>query len=176
MSPELAAFAKEAHAKGLSYTDIASVVGVAPSTVRRWLTSERRERRPTISDRIAAILNAAPVRSGWRPDDYTYRNLATEVYGADEPTEPTAAQLSAVRRAVAALVAEGEAERLGRDKRGMGDQGTHVRQRGGIPYIYENPAGVRVRRPMTDAEHEAREELRVKLAEERAAHRGRSCP
>lgn len=132
-------------------------------------TSERRERRPTISDRIAAILDAAPVRSGWLPDSFTHRDLATEVYGADEPT---AAQLSAVRRAVAALVAEGEAERLRRDKRGIADQGTHVRQRGGLAHIYENPAGVRVRRPMTEAEHVAREELRVKLAEGRA----RTCP
>ena len=39
---------------------------------------------------------------------YTYRALAARVYRTDEPT---AAQLSAVRRAVARLVAQGEAMR-----------------------------------------------------------------
>jgi len=98
-------------------------------------------------DRIAAILDA-PATDG--PASYTYRDLGREVYATDDPT---AAQLSAVRRAVAQLVAEGLAERTGRGS-GSG-AGRHVRQRGGRTMTYRNPAGVMVRRPLTKREQRA---------------------
>lgn len=139
-------------------------------------------RTPVIT-RIAAILDAAPVAHDWRPQDYTHRDLACEVYDLDDDDddEPTTAQLSAVRRAVAKLVAAGRAVRIGRDPQGHSAPGTHERRRprsyrtadmteaqwGRIAdrddskatYVYSNPAGVRVRRPLTDAEQTTRERL-----------------
>jgi hypothetical protein len=126
--------------------------------------------RTPVTDRIAAILGAAPTIQSGHPMAYTYRDLATEVYAADEPT---AAQLSAVRRAVAALVAEGRGERDPEREPGTG-AGTHRRTRppatevekgrledlrdAGLPTgrLYANPPGVAIRRPMTDADREAR--------------------
>lgn len=136
-----------------------------------------------VTDRIAAILNAAPtIRSGY-PMAYTYRDLAAEVYGTDEPS---AAQLSSVRRAVAGLVVRGQAERDPEREPGTG-AGTHRRTRtptteaeqgrlddlrdAGQPTgrLYANPPGVAIRRPMTNADREARRPMtdadRANLAE-----------
>src|SRR4051812_25723808 len=65
--------------------------------------------RVRVLDRVAAILDGAPTHepSGF-PTAYSHRSLGRQVYATDDPT---AAQLSAVRRAVAKLVAEGRAER-----------------------------------------------------------------
>jgi len=106
--------------------------------------------RVPVIGRIAAILDAAPVGADSLPASYTYHDLACEVYAT---SDPTAAQLSAVRRSVAQLVAEGLAERIGR---GLGSgAGGHLRQRGGRTMTYRNPAGVMVRRPLTAREQRA---------------------
>ncbi len=85
---------------------------------------------PIIRDRIVTYLDE--VWAGGAP----YVELAREAYDIDEPTP---AQLSAARRAVAKLVAGGEAERRGR----VGTaEGTHTR--GGEPYA--NPLLMEIRR------------------------------
>ncbi len=85
---------------------------------------------PIIRDRIVAYLDEV-----W-PSGASYVELTREAYDIDEPTP---AQLSATRRAVAKLVAEGEAERRGRV--GVAE-GTHTR--GGEPYA--NPVPMEIRR------------------------------
>jgi len=77
------------------------------------------------------------------------------VYATDAPTK---AQESAVRRAIAALVAAGQAERdPEREGARRGRRvGRHGRVHGEFVYDTANPAGVVVRRPMTETDHEAR--------------------
>jgi hypothetical protein len=61
-------------------------------------------------------------------EEWTHRDLAAHVYGVP-PEKATPAQLAAVRRAVAALVAEGVAER--RERGWVGERnppGTHQRR------------------------------------------------
>jgi hypothetical protein len=111
--------------------------------------------RTPVAGRIVAILDAAPTHepSGF-PQDFTHQELAREVYGVNEPT---AAQLSAVRRAVAKLVAAGRAERDLERKRWGASFGEHQRRgRYGSVWWYANPPGVGVHRPMTEADHAAR--------------------
>jgi len=103
------------------------------------------------------------------PTAYTHHALAVEVYGTNEPT---AAQLSAVRRAVARLVAVGKAERAGRDwaqdprddHRGSHERVRAVGQyREPWAYRYRNPPGVTVHRALTDAERAAQAEALASL-------------
>jgi hypothetical protein len=112
--------------------------------------------RVRVLDRIAAILEAAPTHGpSGLPGAYSHRALAQLVYGADDPT---AAQLSAVRRAVAKLVTSGRATR-DRDRRQDDTAGyrTHERRRGGYVFKYANPERVvAVRRAPTAADREAR--------------------
>lgn len=87
--------------------------------------------RTNVRERIAGLLT---------PRGATYTDLAALVYGVDEPT---AAQLSAVRRAVAVLVAEGRAARGGRDY-----SGKHERiNRYGHHYTALNPGETVIYRP-----------------------------
>jgi hypothetical protein len=95
---------------------------------------------------------------------YTYRALAANVYGTDPPT---ASQLSAVRRAVARLVAQGEAwrhpERLWiAAPHGVIDlpPRRHLRRgRGrGRPVVALNPGGTIVHRVPTESDDAAREQ------------------
>ena len=144
--------------------------------------------RTPILPRIAAILDAAPVREGWLPQGFTHRALAMLVYETDEPST---AQLSAVRRAVAKLVAAGRAERnldragrcgwhLGADthwrtqRRPLTDAEVGAMLDGGEDprrHLYANPPGVEIRRPMTDAERETRNALREARAAEQIIER-----
>jgi hypothetical protein len=111
-----------------------------------------------VRERVAELLDRAPSAKSGLPQDFTHRELARLVYGTEEPT---AAQESAVRRAVAALVADGLAERntdrsayCGWEQR----SGSHERRSrdGEWTYVYANPSGVTVRRVMTAADREAR--------------------
>lgn len=117
--------------------------------------------RIPVTERIAEILAQAPTHeaSGF-PSRYTYRGLAAKVY---DTADPAPAQLSAVRRAVARLVADGCAERD--VERAWGGDGWHERTitgRRGMEteyqqtYSYRNPGGVLIQRPMTEADREAR--------------------
>lgn len=112
-------------------------------------------RRGRIRERVQGILEAAPVYSGWLPKGYSYRDLACQIYGVPDPSP---AQLSAVRRVVARLVAEDRAVRVGRGSHRRGS-GTHVRHRHGLSYVYANPVGVEVRRALTDDEQAQRHRL-----------------
>jgi hypothetical protein len=88
---------------------------------------------------------------------FNHFELAQRVYGVDVPSP---AQKSAVRRAVAALVAAGEAERdttFGR-RNFTHETGWHERSSpdGERVFRYRNPAGVLIRRTPTPDEIEAR--------------------
>ena len=63
--------------------------------------------RIKVIDQIRTILDTSSKENGL-PARLSHRELATRVYGSKEPTT---AQLSAVRRAVARLVARGQAKR-----------------------------------------------------------------
>ena len=96
--------------------------------------------RPPVTARIVAYLDEY--------DHATYRELAREAYDVDDPT---AAQLSAVRRAVAKLAAAGEVERLGARMLFGESEGTHTRVRVDADgyeteWTYANPAGQVIRR------------------------------
>jgi hypothetical protein len=80
------------------------------------------------------------------PDSYSHHDLARAVYVS---TEPTAAQLSAVRRAVARLVADGKAIRGGRVG---GDTGGHDRHYRNHIRECSNPRGVVIRRAPTETD------------------------
>jgi hypothetical protein len=119
-------------------------------------TLQPRARVPLI-EAVAEILDDAPRHepSGF-PEGYCYRDLASQVYGVDDPT---AAQLSAVRRAVAKLVAQGRAVR---DLDGRGrfwDYGGSGRYhfRRNSRYVCRSPTGIRIFRPMTAEDQEARD-------------------
>ena len=106
--------------------------------------SSLQPRRTPVVVRVAAILDDAP-------------SHATSGLPLGYSHEPTATQLSAVRRAVAQLVAQGRATRA-RDRMNMG-VGRHLRRSRSQPnlrYQYANPTGVTVRRSLTDADREAR--------------------
>jgi hypothetical protein len=119
--------------------------------------------RTAVVTQIAKILDAAPTheRAGL-PVGFSYHDLASRVYRTDEPA---AAQLSAVRRAVARLVAQGRAVRDigGRGRMGAGwhepghNPGTHWRRSRKDPrhrYQYANPARITIHRAMTEADRE----------------------
>jgi hypothetical protein len=123
-------------------------------------------KRVPILTQVAAILESAPLHEPSRlPQSFRHRDLACQVYGTEEPT---AAQLSAVRRAVARLVGDGRALRLP-DRRWGEGTGTHLRRSrdGSRSYTYSNPTGVQVRRVMTDADREARAVVAARI---RARH------
>lgn len=106
---------------------------------------------------VAAILRDAPRcdKSGY-PLAFTHHELATLVYGTEQPQ---ATHESAVRRAVAALVVAGQAERLTEDRPlNRRRAGLHVRTaRDGYNQFYaSNPAGIVVRRTLTADDREAR--------------------
>jgi hypothetical protein len=112
--------------------------------------------QPDLTERIAAALANArnEPRSGF-PEAFSYRELAQIAYKLREQ-EPTKAQLSAVRRSVARLVRDGRAERE-RSRSGGSWERSHYRTaRRGHRYLSPNPGGVR--RAMTAADHEARED------------------
>src|SRR4051794_13695343 len=107
--------------------------------------------RTPVAAQVAAILRDAPLRFDGKPMQYSYLQLAAEVYDTESPTP---AQLSAVRRAVAKLVQRGEAERT---ERWQAAWSTHTRKvpvnrwvalREGLPEgakaarEYRNPMGV----------------------------------
>jgi hypothetical protein len=107
-----------------------------------------------LTERIAGVLEEAGNHPGSGfPAGFTYRELARLAY---ETGEPTPAQLSAVRRSVARLVATGRAER-DHNERHFNGEGWHERSGGGRHYTARNPGGVEIRRAMTPADHEARE-------------------
>lgn len=118
--------------------------------------------RVRVLEQIAAILNEAPTHeASGLPVGFLYFDLACHVYGT---VEPTRAQLSAVRRAAARLVATGRAE-VDADRDPLanvwqrGEQGMHWRRSRNNPrYVYQyfNPVGVTIRRVPTDADREAR--------------------
>ena len=104
-----------------------------------------------LTERIAAAIEGTDPDSG-----LTHRELAQVAYSVEDPT---AAQLSAVRRSVARLIADGRAGR-GRRRRVSGRWG-----RGGTP--------VEIHRPLTTAERVAEadriEERRRLLTERKEA-------
>lgn len=113
--------------------------------------------RRTVKRAVLGILDGSPANKYGIPDGHTHRDLACAVY---ETQAPTRAHLSAVRRAVARLVAEGLAERDSADRQMNGWGHTtayHWRWRDWweAPRPYRNPAGVLVRRPQSA--HEAQQ-------------------
>lgn len=116
--------------------------------------SSPQPRRVPVRGRVRELLDAAPSEQSGLPAGFTHFELACLVYSTDEPT---AAQESAVRRAVAALVAAGQAER-DRERGYWLDHrvGRHERVHGEYVYETRNPAGVVIKRPMTAADREAR--------------------
>jgi hypothetical protein len=105
---------------------------------------------------IAEILDGAERDGSECPRSFTHRDLACVVYATEAPT---AAQESAVRRAVAALVAAGRAERLPFRNWLRPSTGTHRRRSTDGSYVYQarNPVGIRVRRTLTLDDQEAQE-------------------
>jgi len=93
-------------------------------------------RRPDLTERIAAAIEGTDPDSG-----LTHRELAVAAYGVED--DPSAAQLSAVRRSVARLVAAGQAER-GRRR---------------------YPRQVEIRRPLNEAECQAEADRREEFME-----------
>jgi hypothetical protein len=120
-----------------------------------------------VGEAVERILAEAPL-AGETPKEYTQLELAQRAYGVEKPT---AAQLSAVRRVTARLVAAGKAERVGRaearwDRASVDDDATwHVRGRRGrsrrAPHWARNPGFMCVRRTPTP-EQKAAEEQRWK--------------
>ena len=126
-----------------------------------------------VGERIRQLLDEAPRTAGGHPQAFSHYELALLVYASDDPS---AAQLSAVRRATARLVTRGLAERPPVDRvlevSGEHEAGWHAhtrRDRHGIPRTYwqRNPAGILVRRVLTDADREAR--AAIEASPERAA-------
>jgi hypothetical protein len=77
-------------------------------TVTDFAMGQSVQPRVRVLERVGAILADSGRNRAEIPIGFTHKALAAEVYGTDRPT---AAQLSAVRRAVAKLVAAGKAER-----------------------------------------------------------------
>jgi hypothetical protein len=104
---------------------------------------------------VAELLEQANTAPSGYAQDFTHRELAQAVY---QVAEPTKSQESAIRRAVAVLVAEGRAVRDFERARSWERQtGDHWRRsRYGESYVARNPGGVLVRRAMTQADREAR--------------------
>lgn len=121
--------------------------------------------------RVLELLREQPrsEKSGW-PKGFTHREIACEVYSTDDPTPSNE---SAVRRAVAALVAAGLAERITEDRMGTRydhSTGWHRRtSRYGYTYSAGNPGGVVVRRALTEDDRQAREQA-VAYMFERLGH------
>lgn len=110
-------------------------------------------------EHIAILLAEAGREEGsGYPQGFTHRELACLIY---DVKYPSSAQLSAIRRSVARLVADGRAERDGTDRRLNGwdrNAGYHERVRAstGEPYICRNAAGILIHRPWTAEDHKAR--------------------
>ena len=115
--------------------------------------------------RVSEILESSGRTDAEMVIGFTYRALAGRVYDTDDPT---AAQLSAVRRAVARLVADGRAERGARRPTSYGDvpwrvelpprpgYGEHYRRnRHGEEWLAYNPGGVVIFRAPTDEDRGA---------------------
>jgi hypothetical protein len=117
--------------------------------------------RIRVLERVAKLLEGSGRTDAGIVIGFTHRGLACEVYGVDDPT---AAQLSAVRRAVAKLVAAGRAER-GQERVPPfdmpwavdGPRSRHHRTRGAWTYSYGNPGGVLISRVPTEEDRRARE-------------------
>lgn len=121
--------------------------------------SSPQPRRVSVRARIAQVLEQAEREKSGLPRGFTHYELASAVYATDEPT-PT--QESAVRRAVAAFVAAGQAERETVDRRLHPRRpGWHWRRSryGETVYPCRNPAGIIVRRATTDEDREARAQV-----------------
>jgi hypothetical protein len=114
--------------------------------------------RVNVLERIERIMTEAPIGKYKLPPTYTNLDLARMAY---EVEAPSAAQLSAVRRALARLIQEGvvlrEAERAAWTQ---GGRGTHLRYADGDEQCWSwearNPPRVKYARPLTVAEQEAR--------------------
>lgn len=115
--------------------------------------------RIPVGDLIARLLNEAGSASSGYPVAFSHRELAIAVYGVESPT---AAQLSAVRRATARLVTKGRAERDA--EREWEGTGRHWRYSETVDRMtnYRNPGGVTVRRVPTAADNAVREEVRAR--------------
>ncbi len=111
--------------------------------------------RVPVSERILEILNAAEIDERNRlPRSYSAAELASVIYATEHPNP---AQTSAVRRALARLY---QADRVRQHERSS-HTGTGAHYRSG-PYgswVAQNPAPVRYARPMTEAEHAAKDEM-----------------
>ncbi|MCK9249002.1 MAG: hypothetical protein M0P31_08500 [Solirubrobacteraceae bacterium] len=118
--------------------------------------------RVPVRDRILAILANAPRRKSGEPESYEHRGLAKLVYDTDAPTS---AQLSAVRRATAKLVADGLAQRnVERWPDTWQGRPHHVRARNGTRRYALNPTGIGIYRAYTDEDRkivDARAEQRA---------------
>jgi hypothetical protein len=132
---------------GAKITEVADLRGAASPQPRRPVRAI-----------VTEILDSAPRDPAGFPVSFTHRQLACVVY---ETEDPTSAQESAVRRAVARLVAEGRAERPAylRRARGLRSTGRHERlsRDGTTVFVARNPIGVYVRRTLTQADQEARD-------------------
>ena len=95
------------------------------------------QRTPHLSYQIERIVNVKHPRDGW-VNTFTHRELAQRFYGTEEPT---AAQLSAVRRATARLVGEGRIARSANDNGHIEDEpaGRHTRTYRGEIRDVRNP-------------------------------------
>lgn len=114
--------------------------------------------RVPVRARVAEILTTAGNEKSGLPVGFTHRELACAVYATDVPS---AAQESAIRRAVAALVAAGQAERDVADRTlnrydHAGGRHQRLSRDGEWLHSYSNPPGILVRRKMTAADREAR--------------------
>ena len=112
--------------------------------------------QPNLTERVAFAIGGTDPDSG-----LTHRELANIGYDLGE-SEPTASQLSAVRRCVARLVRDGRAERGNRNRRGARGWGA-----------------VAIHRPLTPVEREAKrqaDERFVRAYQDRLEARRRATP
>jgi hypothetical protein len=135
-------------------------------------------KRTPLKGRIVQLLAEAPCGFLGAPEAHTHESLALRLYGVEEPT---AAQLAAVRRAVAALEREGLAVKLrgpvipdGQHNAGLRLRCWHNRPRSVVTHTrgpygdrHRNPAGVAIRRPLTDADKAIADAAHKQFAAER---------
>jgi hypothetical protein len=132
---------------------------------------QRMPQKPVVRDAVEHLLRTSGRTDAELVVGFTHRALAARVFDTDQPT---ASQLSSVRRAVAVLVDAGVAERD--EERAWGwarnipwridlppgadawphGYTMHERQRGGHVYMTENPGGVTIHRVPTKADSLAR--------------------
>lgn len=125
-------------------------------------------RRTPIKNRVYEIVTAGPgsyldVDGDAVEHDHTHASLASEIYGVGYPN---AAQLSAVRRAVAKLVAEGKVERGYERNPDRQIRGEHLRSVrrwrwatdgwSTRTHLYTDPTGITVHPAPSEAELAAR--------------------